>query len=86
MIFNPLKLTRELLGANLQITGCRSDGVIFWIGQATQAQLDQAAAILAAHDPTPAPDPLDALRAKRKLGQALNAQEIQAVLDKILGL
>jgi len=49
---NPAKLTQELLVASIPVEGCASDGRIDFLPQATQAHRDQAAAILAAHDPT----------------------------------
>ncbi len=45
------KLTRELEQAGIPIDGCSSNGRIDFKPEATQQQRDQAAAILAAHDP-----------------------------------
>ena len=52
-VLNATKLTGELLSASIPITGCNSNGVVSFAAEATQAHRDQAAAILAAHDPTP---------------------------------
>ena len=48
---NAEKLTDEWKAAGLPGAGCASDGRISWSGPSTQAQRDQAAAIVLAHDP-----------------------------------
>ena len=51
---NPARLMKEFVAAGLAdaIEGCASDGRIDFRTEATEAQRTQAAAILAAHDPT----------------------------------
>lgn len=51
MLINIVKLDVELKAAGIPIYGCASDGRIDFLPSATPAQLQQAAAILAAHDP-----------------------------------
>lgn len=53
LVLNAEKLTKELLAAGIPILGCSSMGRIDFLPEATPAQRDQAAVILAAHDPTP---------------------------------
>lgn len=53
MIVNAEKLDAELRAAGVPIHGCDSSGGIQFRDEATQAQRDQAAALLAAHDPAP---------------------------------
>ena len=50
----PIKLYNELIAAGIPVDGCSSDGRIDFKPEATPEQRQQAAAILAAHDPTPA--------------------------------
>lgn len=56
MICNPTKLDQELKAAGIPITGCDSTGQVWFLPSATSAQREQAAAIVAAHDPATTPE------------------------------
>lgn len=72
MSVNVEKLDAELRAAGIPIDGCSSTGQIDYRPEATQAQRDQGAAILAAHDPaTTEAQRLDALAVPRRLLVAL---------------
>lgn len=53
MIVNSARLFAELVAANVPVDGCASDGRIDFRPEATPEQRAEAAAILAAHDPSP---------------------------------
>jgi len=52
MIVNATKLDQELRAAGIPMDGCSSSGRIDFRPEATPAQREQAARILAAHDPS----------------------------------
>jgi hypothetical protein len=51
-VFNPAKLTDELLKANLPVVGVSSTGRVDYSRELTKSEKIASAAILAAHDPT----------------------------------
>lgn len=51
MDINPEKLTKELLVANLPITGCNANGEVWYLTDPTPEQLATAEAVKLAHDP-----------------------------------
>jgi hypothetical protein len=59
MFYNPTKLHQELTAAGLSILGCAQTGRIDWPASPSPSETNIAQAVLAAHDPTPAPDPLE---------------------------
>lgn len=80
----------ELVAAGLRIHGCASDGRIDWIATPTQADLDTAAQVLAAHDPQKrerdertARDRLLALAARLEDGTA-TAAEVKEALGRVI--
>jgi len=89
MTFNVEKLFAELTAAGIPIAGCASTGRIDFKAEATQAHRDQAAAILAAHDPADTQDQKiqksghDRLRAAVILKLARGA-EAPAWVDQVL--
>ncbi len=77
------------MAKGLPISGCSSNGDISWQSLPTKDQLTQAQDVLHFHDRTKAPpgeSKLDELRAKRRLGENLSAEDIQSLLDIILGV
>lgn len=72
MIVNVLKLDAELKAAGIPIHGVSSSGRIDYKDEATQAQRDQGAAILAAHNAAPTEEQrLDRLGLPMRLVAAL---------------
>ena len=57
-IYHPLKLTEELLGANLPVVSVSSDGRVDYSRELTKTERNLANSILSAHDPTPQADEL----------------------------
>ena len=78
MEYNVEKLDVELRAAGLPIDGCDSDGGIQWDGEPTAEQLTSAAAVQAAHDPTPT-------RAQALAARGLNETDEAIRLVQIMG-
>lgn len=75
MNINPIKLTKELTNAGIQVSGCNSNGVVWDIDGTTEIQKRaDVKAIVLAHDPTPDPEPpslVDRIDALSEIMQAL---------------
>lgn len=91
MSYLPGRLVSELQAAGLPVTGANSDGVITWGTPPTPEQEATAQTVLAAHDPTPAPDHRSqarevwlAHRKKQNPSTAVELAAIRDVLDMIL--
>lgn len=83
--YNATLLDGELKAAGLLIHGCASTGRIDWISPPSAADLATAQAVLMAHNPNK-PTRLEQIRAKRKAGGKLTAEEQQEVLDLLMGM
>ena len=87
--YNATRLDAELRAAGLDIGGCSSTGRVDWNSPPSAGDLALAAQVKAAHDPaakTTRETSIDAIRAKRVLGQSLTSEEILAVIDHFLGV
>lgn len=87
--YNSSLLHKELVAAGLPVEGCDSTGQISWRTPPTRDQQTTAAGVLAAHNPLKA-DPrtsrLTELRAKRRSGQDLTADEQKEAIDLLMGV
>lgn len=80
MTINVTELHRELERAGIPIEGVASDGRIDFRPEATQAQRDQAAQILAAHDPAKLAQEEVERQAKLEAARAENAEPIDPTI------